>query len=263
MKLSRHKYIRRILNYYRTNFNIEFPFIILIDGTFAFEALKWKIQIDEQLKAYLETQQIICSTTLCAIKETELLGGIGFGAMLILKQYEIIKCNHYPSISAEKCFQQILIKDKTNKYFLASQSLSLREYTHINRPDLPTMLITHNAINIERPSINSYSIVEKIKKDNSNLTKYETNILKKIKQELNINQNDDNNNIKKRKKHGINPLSIKKKKKNISINQINNNTNYLLKKRRRTRQLRMSLHLKQHLKELEKTFSIKQFFHLE
>ncbi|CAF5071911.1 unnamed protein product, partial [Rotaria sp. Silwood1] len=35
---------------------------------------KWKIQIDEQLKAYLETQQIICSTTLCAIKETELLG---------------------------------------------------------------------------------------------------------------------------------------------------------------------------------------------
>ncbi|CAF4851097.1 unnamed protein product [Rotaria sp. Silwood1] len=78
MKLSRHKYIRRILNYYRTNFNIEFPFIILIDGTFAFEALKWKIQIDEQLKAYLETQQIICSTSLCAIKETELLGKKNF-----------------------------------------------------------------------------------------------------------------------------------------------------------------------------------------
>jgi len=38
--------------------------------------------------------------------------------MLILKQYEIIKCNHYPSISAEKCFQQVLIKDKTKKYFL-------------------------------------------------------------------------------------------------------------------------------------------------
>jgi hypothetical protein len=48
-------------------------------------------------------------------------GGIGFGAMLILKQYEIIKCDHYPSISAEKCFQQILIKDQSKKYFLASQ----------------------------------------------------------------------------------------------------------------------------------------------
>jgi U3 small nucleolar RNA-associated protein 23 len=121
MKLSRHKFIRRLLNYYRTHFNIEIPFIILIDGTFAFEALQWKIQIDEQLKSYLETDQIICSTTLCAIKETELLGGIAFGAMLILKQYEIIKCHHYPSISAEKCFEHVLIKDKTKKYFLASQ----------------------------------------------------------------------------------------------------------------------------------------------
>jgi len=74
MKLSRHKFIRRLLNYYRTHFNIEIPFIILIDGTFAFEALQWKIQIDEQLKSYLETDQILCSTTLCAIRETELLG---------------------------------------------------------------------------------------------------------------------------------------------------------------------------------------------
>ena len=62
MKLSRHKFIRRLLNYYRRHFDIESPFVILIDGTFAFEALQWKIQIDEQLKSYLETDQIICST---------------------------------------------------------------------------------------------------------------------------------------------------------------------------------------------------------
>ena len=74
MKLSRHKFVRRLLNYYRTHFQFELPFVILIDGTFAFEALQWKIQIDEQLKSYLETDQILCSTTLCAIRETELLG---------------------------------------------------------------------------------------------------------------------------------------------------------------------------------------------
>jgi rRNA-processing protein FCF1 len=78
MKLSRHKYIRRLLNYYRRHFDIENPFVILIDGTFAFEALQWKIQIDEQLKSYLETDQIICSTTCCAIRETELLGKFPF-----------------------------------------------------------------------------------------------------------------------------------------------------------------------------------------
>ena len=41
--------------------------------------------------------------------------------MLILKQYKIVPCDHYPSVSAEKCFQQILIKDTRQKYFLGSQ----------------------------------------------------------------------------------------------------------------------------------------------
>lgn len=74
MKFTRQKFVRRLLNYYRQNFQIELPYRILIDGTFAFQALQWKIQIDEQLKSYLQTNQIICSTTCCAIKETELLG---------------------------------------------------------------------------------------------------------------------------------------------------------------------------------------------
>ena len=121
MKVSRHKFVRRVLNFYRRNFHFALPFRIFIDGTFAFQALQWKIQIDEQLKAYLETDQIVCSTTLCAIRETELLGRTGFGAMLILKQYEIVRCEHYPAISAEECFQQILTNDRTKQYFLASQ----------------------------------------------------------------------------------------------------------------------------------------------
>ena len=74
MKFTRQKFVRRLLNFYRQNFGIEFPYRILIDGTFAFHALQWKIQIDEQLKSYLQTDQIIFMTTCCAIRETELLG---------------------------------------------------------------------------------------------------------------------------------------------------------------------------------------------
>lgn len=76
MKLSRHKFVRRLLNFYRRNYGVESPFVVLVDGTFAFEALQWKIQIDDQLKSYLETESVRCSTSLCAIKETELLGAI-------------------------------------------------------------------------------------------------------------------------------------------------------------------------------------------
>lgn len=80
MKLS-----RRLLNCYHWNFSLDLPYRILMDGTFAYEALQCKIQIDEQLKSYLETNDIVCSTTLCTIRETEVLGKIAFGVMLILK----------------------------------------------------------------------------------------------------------------------------------------------------------------------------------
>ncbi|CAF1529351.1 unnamed protein product, partial [Adineta steineri] len=93
------------------------------------------------------------------------------------------------------------------------------------------------------------------------VSKHDSNILKKIKHELNLDENEDNVTKKKKKKHGINPLSVKKKTKKKSINNNNNNNTVVKKKRRRTRQIRMSSHLKEHLKELQKTFSIKEFFH--
>jgi hypothetical protein len=123
------------------------------------------------------------------------------------------------------------------------------------------MLITHNAINLERPSLNCRSIVEQTKSERLNLSKHESNVLKQIKDELNLNENENNIKKKAKKKHGINPLSIKKKKKKIENNSSMNNNKILKKKRHRTRQIRMSPHLKEHLKELKKSFSIKQFFH--
>jgi hypothetical protein len=123
------------------------------------------------------------------------------------------------------------------------------------------MLITHNAINLERPSFKSRSIVEENKKNGMNLTKHESIVLKKIKHELHLDENQIPK--KKKKKSGINPLSIKKKTKiKLSENQFISHHS-MKKKRRRTRQIRMSTHLKEHLKELQKNFSIKQFLHLK
>lgn len=124
------------------------------------------------------------------------------------------------------------------------------------------MLITHNAINLERPSSNSRAIVEKKREERINLTKHESTVLKKIKHDLNLDQNEDE--VKKKKKRkGVNPLSVKAKKKKTSVNQLLKSDIKVKAKRRRTRQLRMSPHLKQHLKELQKTFSIKEFFQMK
>jgi hypothetical protein len=121
------------------------------------------------------------------------------------------------------------------------------------------MLITHNSINLERPSLKSRSIVDERKQERMNISQHESSILNKIKHELNLDQNENETKKKKKKKSGQNPLSMKKKtKKKLSIEK-----NLTKKKRHRTRQIRMSFHLKEHLKELEKKFSIKEFFSLK
>lgn len=41
--------------------------------------------------------------------------------MIILKQYEIIRCKHYPPILAEDCLKDVLMQNRSKKYFLCSQ----------------------------------------------------------------------------------------------------------------------------------------------
>jgi U3 small nucleolar RNA-associated protein 23 len=129
MKIKRHKHTKRVLKYYETNFNFDTKNVnILIDGTFANEALKSKINLADQMPKYFDIPSKKCRllTTKCALNETQLLGKATYGAMLILKQYELVECVHKRQfVSSEKCFKNILLDSQTGndnqKYFVATQ----------------------------------------------------------------------------------------------------------------------------------------------
>lgn len=123
MKIKRHKHVRRILKFYQTNFGLKEPYQVLIDGTFAQEALKSKINISEQMGKYLETEKCKLMTTKCAINETEVLGPATYGAMVILKQFTVVPCDHKEKfVTTEKCFRRVLEKKAANEhFFIATQ----------------------------------------------------------------------------------------------------------------------------------------------
>lgn len=76
------------------------------------------------------------------------------------------------------------------------------------------MLITHNSINLERPSVKSRSIVEQRKKEQLSLSKHDSTILREIKSQMTLDEKDENQAKKKKKKTSQpNPLSMKKKEK--------------------------------------------------
>ena len=140
MKIKRHKHTKRVLKFFKTNYNYDISkqVNVLIDGTFAHEALNCKINLADQIPKFFDLKAKNCRllTTKCAVRETELLGKPTHGAMLILKQYEQVECKHKREyVNAEKCFKTIIshqaenrgdkgaaIADKReHKYFIATQ----------------------------------------------------------------------------------------------------------------------------------------------
>ena len=138
MKVTRIRRVKKILNFYKNNFGIEPPFKVLVDGTFAFRALKAKVNIANELPKYLcpagarnvesgsdqvnsdsldsgsraSTSSSNCEilTTNCCLKELESLGPQGNGALCVLRQFPLKPCGHVEPIPPTHCLLSILKK---------------------------------------------------------------------------------------------------------------------------------------------------------
>lgn len=62
MGVTRQKHAKKIMGFYKNNFQFREPFQVLLDGTFCQAALRNKIQIREQLPGYLEGAAQLCTT---------------------------------------------------------------------------------------------------------------------------------------------------------------------------------------------------------
>jgi len=203
----RYKKAKRILNFYAQTFGIKPPYHVLVCGTFCKQALADQINIAEQLPKYLSGEVKLC-TSKCAIKECELGGSLLFGPLKVLRQYDIIDCNHTWFKGTPKCFLKIVSEKKTN-YIVATQDDELAE--RLKEKNIPLLHISHNAIGLQTPSEFSKNVAEE--KETKKLTLSKTQLLSiaKMKKDMGIKEIDVK--FKKKKKKGANPLSCKKKKK--------------------------------------------------
>ncbi len=84
MKVKRQKRVRKLISFYSTNYGLRAPYKVLVDGTFCKAALKFKVNISEQLSKYVEGE-VQLSTTNCVLAECESLGKLT-GALQIWKR---------------------------------------------------------------------------------------------------------------------------------------------------------------------------------
>lgn len=245
MKIRRYKRVNRYLGFYINNFGFRAPYQVLIDGTFCQAALKYKVNIKEQMPKYLNNDAKLL-TTVCVVNETEKLGPALYGAMLVVKQFQVIKCGHEKNpISATDCLLSAVKENNNNHYLVATQDPELSEKVRII-PGCPLMYLKFNAINLEKPSEISEETADTTMEHKSNPSAHHLAILEKLKGELQL---DDQKKRKRKRIKGPNPLACKKKKKSKSTVQTTDD-NLKKRKRKRHQRLKLAKHVKEQLLKL-------------
>ena len=74
MRLSRAKFIRKYLRFYRVIFNLVPQYNIILDGNFIFAALKYKLDIRERLQKLLQNEGTRLFILKTSLDELESLG---------------------------------------------------------------------------------------------------------------------------------------------------------------------------------------------
>lgn len=236
MKITRHKKLQRFLSFYKNNFNFRPPYQIILDGTFCQSALSYKVNLQEQMPKYFDCEVKMCTTT-CVVTETEKLGPLLYGAMLIVKQYPVRKCGHEDNpISGSKCIKDTIKNGNPNHYIIATQDQELADLAR-SVPGVPLLYLNFNAIIMEKPSQMSSATAVDAANKTSTPTDYQLNIIKSLKKEI---LGEEPVKKKKRKIKGPNSLSCKKSQKKNKVQKDNEN-----KKRKRHKRIKIAKHVKE------------------
>ncbi|XP_014675395.1 PREDICTED: rRNA-processing protein UTP23 homolog [Priapulus caudatus] len=213
MKLKRQKHAKRILSFYKTHFNIQAPFQVLLDGTFSQAALRGKININEQLPKYIGPG-VKLATTSCVLQELESIGKAVYGALVILKQFPVLPCGHKDRkqpLSANKCLQKMLGKDNPHKYFIATQDRTLTEHA-ASLPGTPLLFIYMNTVVLDKPSKHCHQVADELARGSVAPAEEQKGTILQLKRSAGLEE-PQSKLIRRKKIKGPNPLSCKKSKK--------------------------------------------------
>lgn len=210
MRINRYKRVQRHLGFYKNAFGFRPPYQVLVDGTFCAAALKYKVNIRDQMPRYLGDEVKLC-TTVCAVVETESLCPMLYGATLVIKQFPVRRCGHEKQpITAANCFHSMVRKRNPDHYMVATQDHDLSERLRalVGVP----LLYLFNAITLEKPSEKSERKGMEALHVQSQAPGRQLEVVKQLKRKEKLVQ-DVPVTRKRRKPAGPNPLSCKKPKK--------------------------------------------------
>ncbi|OQV15953.1 putative rRNA-processing protein UTP23-like protein [Hypsibius exemplaris] len=214
MKGDRRKKARNVLKFYTSKLQFtRTPLQILVDGTFACQALAVKVNIKEQVPNYLGSECSIV-TTGCCVHELEKLGPDLHGAVCILRQFNLVSCGHAEKpLAASECIQRITRGGNTEEYFVATKDREMQDRLR-KRPRVPLLYLHNKALTLEKPSEKSLQAANTLEQQKLLPAGHQKAALDEMKKRE-FGEKPAADALRKRKRHGPkmpNSLSCKKAK---------------------------------------------------
>ena len=179
MKVSRTKFIRKYLRFFRIVFGIEPPFNVILDGNFIYHALKYSVNVVDRFQKTLQGAQVKFYILRSALDELNALGEKGGAALVLANAYcetieddfidtKVSRANTSKKGSggsssgdsegskANSClahfkFLNDSAKKGDHRYFLATQDHQLRK-SAAKVPGVPILYLNKVSLVLEAPS---------------------------------------------------------------------------------------------------------------
>ncbi len=204
---------RKVLTYYRVNFDVRAPYRVLCDAPIIHVAPKRDIVLKEALPKLLGDAATPVVTR-CIVEELRALGDEFAKAAAVAKRLPREPCAHGASRkSSSECISAIIQRGNTSKIVIASNDADVVKSAQDNGTFPVVAIANQTRLVLRKPSATTIQETQQSKeKQNAVLSKPDKALLQKVKAERKFLK--PRPTIRKRKRaKGPNPLSVKRSKK--------------------------------------------------
>ncbi|KAK9925596.1 hypothetical protein M0R45_033915 [Rubus argutus] len=182
MRVKKQKRHRKIVRFYTTCYGFRQPYKVLCDVTFVHHLVTNRITPADKALSNILGAPVTLFTTKCAVAELKMhgpsLGPSHSESLEAATSLITARCDHEKALSADDCIMDVIGKNNSEHFFVATQQADLRKRI-LKIPGVPVVYSLRTALLLEAPSAAQRQFVKTSEEQRLHMTDLEYKMLEK------------------------------------------------------------------------------------
>ncbi|KAK9932322.1 hypothetical protein M0R45_019565 [Rubus argutus] len=182
MRVKKQKRHRKIVRFYTACYGFRQPYKVLCDVTFVHHLVTNRITPADKALSNILGAPVTLYTTKCAVAELKMhgpsLGPSHSESLEAATSLITARCDHEKALSADDCIMDVIGKNNSEHFFVATQQADLRKRI-LKIPGVPVVYSLRTALLLEAPSAAQRQFVKTSEEQRLHMTDLEYKMLEK------------------------------------------------------------------------------------